>query len=162
MPAVVALDVAAAAAIQVGTGYLVHRLPDRLLEGEGWLFRQRGFEDGGRLYVRALAIKRWKKLLPEGGDVFAGGFDKAVLAALSDEYLSAYVRETRRAELGHWLAASLAPVVFVWNPCYLAVALQVCFGVANGPCIVSQRYNRIRLQRVLDRRAGRQRKMAER
>lgn len=162
LPALVAVDAVAWVTVQVGTGYLVHRLPRRLFEDDGWLYRQRAAEAGGRLYVRGLRIKRWKKLLPEAGDLFAGGFDKAALARCDDAYLATYVLETRRAELGHWLALAPAPLFFLWNPWPLGVLMQAYALVVNGPCIASQRYNRLRLQRVLGGRHGAQRKMAER
>jgi glycosyl-4,4'-diaponeurosporenoate acyltransferase len=94
--------------------------------------------------------------------VFAGGFNKAALAGLSGGYLEAYVRETRRAELGHWLAMGLSPVFFLWNPWYVAAGLVACALAGNGPCVASQRYNRLRLQRVLAKRAARQRNTVER
>ena len=150
----VAVDLAACAAVHVAAGYLVHRLPDRFLDRDRWLFRERAVEGGGRLYVRGLRIRRWKKLLPEAGGVFPGGFDKAALRAVDDAYLRAYLVETRRAELGHWLAVLPAPLFFLWNPWYAGVVVQACVVVANGPCIASQRYNRVRLKRVLARRTA--------
>lgn len=162
MVGAIVVDLAAWLAVHIGAGYLVHRLPDRLLEQDGWLFRARAFEGEGRFYVRALRIKRWKKLLPEGGDVFPGGFNKARLVAPEEAHLRDHLRETRRAELGHWLTMAPAPLFFAWNPWYLAAAMQLYAVAVNGPCIASQRYNRIRLRRVLERRARAQRKMAER
>ena len=164
----IVVDLAAWLAVHVAAGYLVHRLPDRLLEDDRWLFRARAFEDGGRFYVRALRIKRWKRFLPEGGDVFPGGFNKARLVVAEDAHLRDHLRETRRAELGHWLTMAPAPVFFAWNRWYVTLGMQVYAVAVNGPCIASQRYNRIRLHRVLARRdraraqAGGQRKMAER
>ncbi len=161
-PVLIAVDAAAWLLVHVGAGYLVHRLPARVLERDGWLFRSRSVEDHGRVYVRLFRIKRWKRFLPEAGDVFRGGFDKATLAATNDAYLRAYVRETRRAELGHWLTMAVAPLFFLWNPWYVGVVVQAYALAVNGPCIASQRYNRIRLQRVLARRAGDQRRMVDR
>ncbi len=161
-PAAVAVDAAAWLLVHVGAGYLVHRLPARMLEQDRWLFRVRRVEDGGRLYVRLLHIKRWKRFLPEAGDAFRGGFNKATLAATDDAYLQTYVRETRRAELGHWLTMAPAPLFFLWNPWYVGVLVQGYAVAVNGPCIASQRYNRIRLQRVLARRADGQRRMVDR
>ncbi|HSH58104.1 MAG TPA: hypothetical protein VK988_00365 [Acidimicrobiales bacterium] len=143
------VDVVAWAGIAVGAGYLVHRLPSHLLEGDGWLFRQRGWERDGRFYVSTLRIRRWKALLPEAGDAFEGGFNKATLAAFDDEHLRTHVRETRRAELAHWLIVGAGPLFLVHNRWYDVVAMQVLALALSLPCIASQRYNRIRLQRVL-------------
>ena len=133
--------------------YLVHRLPSRWLRADGWLFRERALERSGLLYVDVLRIKRWKPLLPEAGNLFAGGFDKSALADAGDDHLVTHLQEGRRAELGHWLALACGPLFLLWNPWYAGVALQAYAVAANGPCIASSRYNRIRLLRVLARRA---------
>lgn len=163
-PALVALDVAAMVAVQVTAGYLVHRLPAAIFEADRWLFRLRRLEAGGRLYERALHIRRWKRWLPEAGAVFRGGFDKGRLARRDDAHVRTYIGETRRAELGHWLAAVPAPLFFAFNPWYAGLVVVAYAVAANGPCIASQRYNRARLQRLLAGRARRQagRKIAER
>ena len=151
----VAVDVAVMGAAQVGAGYVAHRLPPAFLDRDGWLFRERRFERAGRLYVDAFRIRRWKRWLPEAGDVFPGGFDKARLLRADDDHLRRHVRETRRAETTHWLGLAVAPAFLLWNPWYAGVVVQVYALAANAPCILAQRYNRIRLERVLRRRAWR-------
>ncbi len=148
-------DALAWAAVQTATGYLVHRLPPNRLAGDGWLFRQRAWERGGRFYSEVMRIRRWKGLLPEAGHVFAGGFDKRRLAAAGG-HLAAHARETRRAELGHWLALLPTPAFVAANPPPLAPFMVLYAAAVNLPCIATQRYNRIRLERVLSRRALRQ------
>lgn len=156
-PATFALDVVAWGVVHASTGYLVHRLPAHLFEADGPVFRERGWEKGGAFYVDALRIRRWKPLLPEAGDFFAGGFDKATLREVDDAYLAVYIRETRRAEAGHWLAAVAAPLFLCFNSRPVAASMVVYGAAANGPCIAAQRYNRLRLRRVLARRAARPR-----
>lgn len=149
-PLLVLLDVLAWGVIHASTGYLVHRLPARAFERDTWLTRPRRWERGGRLYVEVFRIKRWKHLLPEAGALFSGGFDKRRLTARNPEYLATYARETRRAELGHWLAALGVPIFFLWNPWWVGGLMAIYAIAANGPCVLSQRYNRIRLLRVAD------------
>ena len=148
----VAVDVGAWAFFHASTGYLVHRLPARRFERDTRLTRARRFEAGGRLYTRVLRIRRWKGRLPEAGALFAGGFDKKRLRGSSVEDLRTFARETRRAELGHGLAAAAAPLFFLWNPPAVGVVMLVYAVAANGPCIAAQRYNRLRLLRILQRR----------
>ncbi len=154
-PVALGVDTVVWLGVAVGSGYLAHRLPDGLLEGDTWLFRQRGWERDGRFYVSTLRIRRWKRLLPEAGDAFEGGFHKGTLAAVEDEHLRTHVRETRRAELVHWLIIGAGPLFLVHNRWYDVVAMQVIAVALSIPCIAAQRYNRIRLQRVL---AGRRRR----
>lgn len=151
LAAVVAADAAAWAAVQVGAGYLAHRLPARLLDRERWLWRERPWERGGRLYADVARIRRWKGLLPEAGAAFAGGFDKRRLQGRGAADLERFAVETRRAELAHWLAVLPAPAFVALNPAALAPFMAVYPLVANLPCIAAQRYNRIRLRRVAAR-----------
>ena len=150
-PLLVLVDIVAWGFIHAATGYFVHRLPARLFERDTWLTRPRAWERGGRTYVTRFRIKRWKHLLPEAGALFSGGFDKRRLTTRDPRYLATYTRETRRAELGHWLAAAGAPLFFLWNPWWVGVVMLTYAVAANGPCVLSQRYNRIRLLRIAGR-----------
>lgn len=153
MPQAVTLvvDVVAWGAFHALTGYAAHRLPDRRLARDGWLLRQRRFEDGGRFYRRRLRIQRWKDRLPEAGALFAGGMSKRALPAYDAAGLELFARETRRAELGHWWALACGPVFVLWNP-PLAAALLIGYGVVvNLPFILIQRYNRFRIEALLGR-----------
>jgi glycosyl-4,4'-diaponeurosporenoate acyltransferase len=130
-------------------GYVAHRLPARWLERDWWLLRLRGPERGGRWYERVLHIKQWKNLLPEAGALFTGGFSKRKVTRHDREYLEQFSRETRRAELAHWPILALGPTFFAWMPWWLALAMLGYAVAANVPCILVQRYNRARLERML-------------
>jgi glycosyl-4,4'-diaponeurosporenoate acyltransferase len=130
-------------------GYAGHRMPDRWFDRESWLTRARRFEDDGRFYVRVLRIKRWKDALPEAGALFAGGFDKKHLRATDVRYLLTHARETRRAELVHWLHAGTGLPLLLWNPVPVAAAVSVAMVLFDTPFIAAQRYNRIRLARIV-------------
>ncbi|MEO7429293.1 MAG: hypothetical protein ABIY48_07905 [Acidimicrobiales bacterium] len=152
--AIAAANVVAWAVIHAGTGYGVHRLPVTRLQHDGWLLRARSAEDDGRLYER-LHIRHWKDRLPEAGALFAGGVTKRHLPGRDRVGLERFVAETRRAERGHWLAMAGGPIAVLWNPPIGAV-LMVGYGVAvNAPFIVVQRYNRLRVARLLRRSAER-------
>ena len=145
--AVLVANVAGAAVIHAATGYAVHRLPAERLAGDGWLWRCRGWERDGRWYEH-LGIRRWKRRVPEAGALFAGGVSKRSVGRAG---LTRFVIETRRAELGHWLAIACIPVFALWNP-PAGVALMAVYELAaNLPCIAIQRYNRPRAQRALAR-----------
>ena len=144
----VAADAVAWAFVQVGTGYLGHRLPARTLDAERWLLRERGWERQGRFYVDVVRIRRWKGLLPEAGSFFAGGVSKRNLIGRSADDLARLTRETRRAELVHWIIMVPTPLFVVLNRPLLAPFMPVYALATNLPCIAAQRYNRIRLQRA--------------
>lgn len=161
-PVTVVLDIVAWGAVHAGSGYLVHRLPVAWLARDRWLFRERRWERGGRRYRTTLRIHRWKDRLPEAGALFTGGVSKRHVTAAADGGLERFVVETRRAELGHWLAMVPAPLFALWNPPGVAVAMVVYALAVNLPFVAIQRYNRVRSNRVLrssrrDRRSARSR-----
>jgi len=151
--ATIVVDVVAWGAFHAATGYAAHRLDDTRLSRDGWLLRARPFEDRGRWYRRRLRIHRWKDRLPEAGALFRGGLSKRQLPAYDVAGLQLFARETRRAELGHWWALACGPVFVLWNP-PLAAALLIAYGVAvNLPFVAIQRYNRFRIEAMLERRS---------
>ena len=147
-PLLLALDVGAWAVVHSVTGYAVHRLPVRRLDHDTWLFRAHRFERDGRFYRDTLHIHRWKDALPEAGGLFRGGVSKRHLPSADSGGLERFAVETRRAELGHWLAAAGGPLFALWNPAPIAVVMLV-YGVGvNLPFVAIQRYNRLRITRV--------------
>jgi glycosyl-4,4'-diaponeurosporenoate acyltransferase len=146
----VLIDAAVWAAWSAVCGYVSHRLPASTLSRDGPL-RLRAAERDGRVYERVLRIKVWKDALPEAGSLFRGGFSKRRLRRHDREYLEQFRVETRRAEWTHWAILALSPVFFAWNPWWLALAMLGYGVVANMPCLLVQRYNRARLERVLRR-----------
>ncbi|WP_193608727.1 hypothetical protein [Nocardioides lijunqiniae] len=150
----IAVDILAWGAFHSLTGLAAHRLDERRLARDGWLLRQRAFEDGGRWYRRRLRIHRWKDRLPEAGALFPGGMSKRHLPTYDAEGLRVFARETRRAELAHWWAMLCGPLFVLWNP-PLASALLITYGVLiNLPFILIQRYNRFRINALIGRLRG--------
>lgn len=142
------------------SGFVAHRLARERLEHDQSILRLRRCEAGGRRYERVLRIKRWKDRLPEAGALFRGGFSKRRVERHDRAYLAEFAVATRRAELAHWAIVALAPTFFVWMPLFgmpwwLATAMFVYGLAANVPCILVQRYNRARLERVLGPTRGR-------
>ena len=129
------------AVVHAATGFFVHRLSASALQRGGVLPWER------RAYER-IGIRRWKDALPEAGALFRGGISKRSVRRSS---VAGFVVETRRAELGHWLAMLGGPVAMLWNPPTGDVAM-VAYGVlVNAPFVAVQRYNRARALRVIGR-----------
>jgi len=145
---VIVLNVAGWPVIQFSLAWLFTRMPVHWFNpaaGRAW-------EQGGRIYERFFGIKRWKDWLPDAARWFGGGFAKGSLAGLDPDYLCRFIRETWRGELCHWFALGGTPLFFLWNP-FWADLVMVAYGLAaNLPCILAQRYNRLRLRRLLARR----------
>ena len=140
-------------------------LPLRLFRTRIWLYRARAWERGGRIYERIFHIKAWKDRLPDGAAIFRGGFRKADLNTVSAEYLNRFAEETCRGEAVHWVTLFAAALFFIWNPWWAGLIMIAYAITANMPCILAQRYNRLRLMALLarvERRAGRSRQAAVR
>jgi len=146
---VITLNIAGWPVIQLGLAWAFTRMPVTWFNpgvAHAW-------EQGGRFYERFLGIKHWKDWLPDAARWFSGGFAKGGLADTRPDYLHRFIRETWRGELCHWCALGCAPVFFLWNP-WWADLIMVGYGLlANLPCILAQRYNRLRLRRLLSRRS---------
>ncbi len=150
---VVAANIAFWGVVHTTTGYAVHRLPVGRLARDSWLLRPKRFERGGSLYEH-LRIRTWKDVVPEAGALFPGGVSKRRVPAAEDGGLERFVVETRRAEVGHWLALVAGPLAVLWNG-PVGAAAMVGYGLlANLPFIAIQRFNRQRAQRVLARSSG--------
>ena len=134
--------------IQIGSGFLTNRLPRRRFERDGWLYRTRRWEEGGRFYQRVFRIRRWKDALPEAGAMFAGGVSKREIGRTGEE-LRVFVAETRRAELTHWLPLLLSATFFLWNPVNVALWMPFVGFLGNLPFIMVQRYLRPRISALL-------------
>lgn len=148
---VIALNVAGWPVIQLGLAVGFTRLPDSWFSrGSGW-----AWEQDGRCYERLLAIRLWKDRLPDAARWLPGGVAKRLARDAGSTDLERFIRETWRGELCHWCALACAPVFFLWNPLW-ADAVMVAYALAaNLPCILVQRYNRLRTRRVVARRTRR-------
>ncbi|WP_143146295.1 hypothetical protein [Ferrithrix thermotolerans] len=134
--------------ISASVGYVGAKLPLVSLARRYGSYRIFSFERGGTFYERYLKVRRWKRYLPEAGDIFEGGVSKRSLAlGVTDAKLRFYL-ETKRAEFVHryLILLELVPT-FVWFGFFHEVVVAYAV-LANVPCLVAQRYNRARLERI--------------
>ena len=150
--------VLATSALWLGWSLLVGTLANRL--PLAWLSDPAEAGTGERRrpspqgYERWLAIRHWKPWIPDAGNALPGGIRKASLARRDPDALRHLIAETRRAELVHWALWPAWLLTALWLP-PAGVALNLLFATAfNLPCLLLQRYNRRRLQRVVSRFAG--------
>jgi glycosyl-4,4'-diaponeurosporenoate acyltransferase len=146
---IVVLNVGGWLAIQLALAWAFTRMPVTWFNPGTPL----AWERSGRLYEIVFRIKKWKDRLPDAARWFGGGFAKRTLAGKNPDYLQRFIRETWRGELCHWVAIGFAPVFFLWNPWWGDWIIVAYALAANLPCILVQRYNRLRLGRLLARRS---------
>lgn len=117
-------------------------LPRRLFTGEGFLFRCRPWEKGGKVYEK-LGIKKWKTKLPDMSKIIKQMRPKSIKTAFTGEIARAMLQETCVAELIHLLLALFGfPCIFIWRG--WGVLAWVLYALGNVPFILIQRYNRPR------------------
>ncbi len=141
------------ALFQTGAAFVCAHLPDCYFKCDGFLYRTRKFEQNGKFYQKWFFIRHWKHLLPDGASA-VGGFRKRHLTDFSRQNLEKFLVESRRAELTHWLAIPFFWVFGLFGP---PIVLPLMFAYAvliNFPCILAQRYNRPRIQRLLEKQTA--------
>ncbi len=146
------VDFAAWFFIHMASAILTLNLPDRLFEDDNYLYRSRKWEKSGELWQNLFRVRTWKDKLPDGATILRKGFPKKQLQSRNPAYLAAFIRESRRAELTHWIAMPPALLFFLWNPPPVGWIMILYALAVNIPCVVAQRYNRARLQRILQKK----------
>ena len=136
--------------IHMGVVLCIIHIPSKSFDPEGWLHRTRRWEKNGDIYAKIFNIRKWKEYLPDGSKFLKyKSFPKKRLEEKDDLYLASFLQETCRAELTHWIIMLFAPLFFLWNKPGVGLIMIGYALIENLPLIMAQRYNRIRLKRVL-------------
>ena len=149
IPVIILLDIFGWLVIHLGVASFMFKLNEKSFNPNSWLFRTRKWEYKGSIYQRFLRIKIWKEKLPDGASLFTNTFGKKHLGPHEITHYEAFVIETCRGELTHWIVIGFAPVFFIWNWWWACIIMVVYAFAANMPCVIAQRYNRIRLLMIL-------------
>lgn len=149
IPLVVTFDVMGWFGIHMGMVYFTKYLPDSWFDHNRWPYRQYMWENDGSVYERIFLIRKWKGILPDGSVMIRGGFRKNRLERKSVDYFKRFILETCRGELTHWLAFLAFPIFLIWNRWWVIFIMFAYASLANFPCIIVQRYNRLRFAGLL-------------
>ena len=149
----IVIDIAVVVLLSVLIGILAPRVPATWLAADVGPLVLLGSES-----VRA--YRRWgvsslARRLPELGDMF-GGSSKSHLPGTTAADLSAYLVEVRRAEWVHWISIAVSPILFAFNPWWLALMFVLLVAIGNLPFILVLRNNRLRIRGILRRSGQRQ------
>ena len=147
------LSFAYAAALGVLSFFLGRLLPKRWLHPDKFPFRTYAWED--RLW-KALQIRKWQAKVPDMSRLFKKLMPEKKLTQQTVQELPLMIEETCVAELTHGLLciAGLA-LLAIW-PGIGGIILTVIYIVfGNLPFLLIQRYNRPRLQKLLERQTRR-------
>ena len=144
------IDVAVWFIIHVGVSYIMTHRPLRSFDPNSWIYRKRNWERSGKTYEKIFRLKSWKNRLPDGATIFKNGFEKKHLKETNKDYFNSFIQETCRAELTHWIVFIFGPLFFIWNLWWVGIVMILYATIVNIPCVITQRYNRARLQRIID------------
>jgi glycosyl-4,4'-diaponeurosporenoate acyltransferase len=131
--------------------FICEKIPVKIYYYKKWLFRERKWENGGRIYENYFQVKRWKAKLPDISDFMKWRFNKKHLAESSSEYLSVFLTESCKAEFTHWMIIVSTLFFNFWNDYVTSFIMIIIACVLNLPYIIIQRYNRPRLIKLLRR-----------
>lgn len=145
------IDIAVWGLFHLGISSALFRMPTDWFANDTALTRIRHWERDGEIWQQLFGIKHWKDQLPDGASFFVSAFQKKRLTENSIRYLSRFVIESRRAEWSHWLLIPPSFLFFLWNPAWVGWFMVIYALAANVPFILIQRYNRPRLQRLLNK-----------
>lgn len=124
------------------------RISDDFFHRNSRLFKSFEFERSGEIWNHLFKVKQWKVYLPDGASLMKRNYNKKTLPDFNINTLSKFIIEMRRAEFTHWISILPAPLFFLFNPRFAAwinVIYAVC---SNFPFIITQRYNRPKIERL--------------
>lgn len=124
------------------------RVSEDWLDNRKKLFQPRKWEKNGDIWQNVFRIRQWKKYLPDGSMFLKSSYDQTHLHGTRAENLKKFIIETKRAELTHWLMIPPAALFFIWNPPWAGWLMVVYALIFNLPMIMTQRYNRPRLEKL--------------
>ena len=133
-------------------GFSVSKLKESFLAKDYIFIKLFSFEKDGSWFRKYLKIDKWKDRVPELGGVFGNGFQKRSIAAGTKDQLQLFIKETRRAELAHWVMTAGWIITIAFNPLWAIVFNLIFAHIVNFPCLIIQRYNRARLIKILENR----------
>jgi glycosyl-4,4'-diaponeurosporenoate acyltransferase len=105
-----------------------------------------------KFYENFFMIKKWKDKIPQY--IGKGGFSKKRFKSCSVSYIKEFISETYRGEFDHAACCAIIPVLFFLASAKVAVLFSLFIILINFPCIFIQRYNRVRLRRILLRKTS--------
>ena len=131
--------------MQVSIAMLGNKISDKHFHPNLFWLKTRKWEKGGSFYKHIFKVDKWKRFLPDGANTHKTGFRKKQMIKYDPEYINAFIAETGRAEIFHWLQIVPFWVFGLWSPPFVIWVMLLYALIVNLPCIIVQRYNRPRL-----------------
>lgn len=147
---IVILNIVAIPGLHLGVSWIYTRLPRSAFDPESRLYRERSWEQGGKIYQTLFRIRQWKGFLPDAAPWF-DGFAKGKLQNKDRDYVQAFIAETCRGEAAHYAQIPALWLTLIWNPWPVAAIVMFVYAIlSNLPCLLLQRFTRARLRWMLE------------
>ena len=129
--------------------YLVNLLSYRSLMRIYPIFKTRKWEKNGSIYQTLFHVKGWKEYIPS-----IGFFDKKNIekTRITPDFVAQYLLEGLRAELCHLYAFVFALLLLLITATKAWFFIVIYTILLNAPCIIIQRFNRPRFERIIKTR----------
>lgn len=137
--------------ISLAMTFICEKIPSKVYYYKKWMFRERKWEKGGRIYEKLFKVKKWKAKLPDISDFMKWRFNKKHLGEVDNNYLSTFLTESCKAEFTHWLIILSTLLFNIWSDFESFLIIFIIAFVLNMPYIIIQRYNRPRLVKLFKR-----------
>lgn len=136
--------------IQVGGALIALYIPNRFYSYKKFLFKSYNFEKNGKIYQTLFKVKKWKHLLPDGASVWKKkGYQKKHITSFDIDNLNMFLIESCRAEMTHIIPVCLFWVFFLITTPLIGWIMFLYSLIVNLPCIIAQRYNRPRIEKLI-------------
>ncbi|TMU87300.1 hypothetical protein FGG79_04005 [Bacillus sp. BHET2] len=142
------LNIIAWVMIHLTVSFQTSRMSEHQLLRFSPLFHPLKVEVKGGVYG-ILRIKKWKAYIPDAAGWFRSGVIKNEIGLTSDLGRRTFLMEINRAELSHWMQMMPAPLFFIINSGVMSWGMFLYGILFNLPLILVQRFNRVRLLKVM-------------
>jgi len=129
--------------------FLGEKLPRTMFNPDSFPFRSYAWEQEGRIYEK-IGIQKWKTHIPDMSKYITRTFSKQGNMMRDPNHLRRLVLETCSAELVHWYLILVSPVFAILMD-ELGLLSMLIYIVGNLLFVIIQRYNRPRVQKIIQR-----------
>lgn len=129
--------------------FLGEKLPRAMFDPDRFPYKSFRWENEGRIYEK-LGIQKWKTHIPDMSKYIRRTFAKQGNMMRDPEHLRKMVKETCSAELVHWILIFASPVFLILMEQY-GILSMVAYIIGNMLFVIIQRYNRPRVQKIIQR-----------
>ena len=125
------------------------KLPRSMFDPDRFPYRSFVWEKGGRIYEK-IGVRKWKTHVPDMSKSIRRTFSKQGNMMRDPQHLRRLVLETCSAEFVHWVLIALSPVfpILMEEAGWLAMVIYI---LGNLVFVIIQRYNRPRVQQIIQR-----------